>query len=361
MLTIIALHLLAAGCSSTSDLNGVPQPALGVSDESAAGTSTISLPRSSDDVIRVEFLRQPWRFADEHDGEIITTPHYQLYTTLEDQFLLELMPLFLERAIVHYTTAMGVLPSPTTPMEMFLLGRRDQWVQKTREMLPNQADTYLNLGRGGYTTQGKSILFYIGQRDTLAIAAHEGWHQYTQTTFKQSLPVWLEESLATYMEGYERRDGTPRFRPWRNLERYYTLRDAVRRDRLIPLKDLLSQSPQQFLDGGTNRLLTYYAQLWALAHFLAEGEDGRYREGLRQALLDAASDRLTETLVKHGQIPSNRRGAATMASRSGPWVLFAYFNQNLNEFETEYLAFVDEIIQRENRWQIEQGVSPLQD
>ena len=54
-------------------------------------------------------------------------------------------------------------------------------MDKTREILPQQASSFRNLGRGGFTTRGIAVLFYIDywrsreHHDTLAIAAHEGW------------------------------------------------------------------------------------------------------------------------------------------------------------------------------------------
>src|SRR6185503_10436721 len=93
-------------------------------------------------------------------------------------------------------------------------------------------------------------------RDTLAIAAHEGWHQYTQETFKHQLPIWLEEGIATYMEGYRSsRDAEPEFLPWANFERRDALRDAVRSKKLIGMDELLTRSPQSFLSHSKDSLL----------------------------------------------------------------------------------------------------------
>src|SRR5690606_28941593 len=147
-----------------------------------------------------------------------------------------------------------------------------------------------------------SVLYYIDRYsfpyDTLAIAAHEGWHQYTQQTFKHQLPVWLEEGIATYMEGFRRNDdGVLVFTPAANRERQETLRRAVRRGHLIPLNDLLTRTPQSFLGSSKETLLVYYAQVWALTNFLAEGENGRYRAALAEVLTDAAEGRLVGRLA----------------------------------------------------------------
>jgi hypothetical protein len=239
---------------------------------------------------------------------------------------------------------------------------RAEWLEYTKIRLPEEFDTYSRLGRGGYTTQSEAVLYYIGRRSTLAITAHEGWHQYTQATFKHQLPLWLEEGIATYMEGFAlggQGGNTPRFMPWRNQDRYYELRLAVYRDRLIPLIELLARSPQDFLREGSNGLLRYYAQSWALVHFLMEGEGGRYRAGLEDVLSDAAHGRLYGRLAASDAIPGPGRRSSVLRSRTGPAVALEYFSDDFDEFEAQYEAFVRDIASRGNRRRIERGQSPV--
>jgi hypothetical protein len=307
-----------------------------------------SMISASNGITEVPVAQRPWRFAGD-DGQIIDTPHYVLYTTVSKAQMLDRLPLFLERGLVHYTTALGQLPMPQDRLETYLFDTRNQWEAKTRQMLPDQATTFLNLGRGGFTTRGTSVLYYIGRKDTLAIAAHEGWHQYSQRSLGNQLPLWLEEGIATYMEGYTTYpDGLPRFRPWKNLERYHTLRRAVRAQRLIPLSELLQRTPQAFLVDGKTQLLVYYAQVWALVHFLAEGEDERYRDALRRILIDASRGKLSG------------RQAVAGSRRLGPGVLTTYVDPDLADFEQRFLRFVNRIVRTGGRDRIVRGRSPLE-
>ena len=241
-------------CASRNDPSREPALGLSPTDDSAI-SSTATREFSPDQV-----TREPWTFADAQ-GFIISTPNYRIYTTIDDDRILIRLPVFLERALAHYTTAITDLPLPTNRLETYLFRTRGQWQLKTQQLLPDQADMFANLGRGGFTTKGISVLYYIDwygyTRDTFAIAAHEGWHQYTQQTFKHQLPIWLEEGVATYMEGYRTNDGEATFQPSANRERRDALRSAVRSGQLIPLKELLSRTPQGFLDSGKNRLLRY--------------------------------------------------------------------------------------------------------
>jgi hypothetical protein len=332
----LVLAAAGAGCATGSSASTAPPP------RSAADRAVIA-PGA---VVDVPLERKPWRYGGQA-GQVIFSPHYCLYTTLNQEAELERLPQFMERALTHYTSALAPLPMPRARLETYLFETRNQWEAKTRQMLPDQAGTFLTLGRGGFTTRGTSVLYYIGRADTLAITAHEGWHQYSQRVLGNQIPLWLEEGIATYMEGYvSYPDGVPKFRPWANLERYHTLRRAAQADRLIPLVELLRRAPQSFLTDGKARLLVYYAQVWALVHFLAEGEDARYRGALRRLLVDAARGRL-----------AGRAGGG----RLGPGVLAAYVDSDLEAFERRYLDFVHDIVQRGGRSRIVRGRSPLED
>ncbi len=334
----------AAGAWSSSDRVG------GVS---AASLSDAGVHLTPETLTSVSATQRPWQFGGTA-GTVITTPHYRVYTTLTRQSILDRLPLFLERALAHYTTALAPLPEPGARLDTYLFESRGQWEAKTRQMLPRQAPTFLTLGRGGFTTRGTSVLYYIGRKDTLSIAAHEGWHQFSQETFRSQLPMWMEEGIATYMEGYiSHPDGLPKFRPWKNLERFHTLRDAVRAGRLISLDDLLSRTPQSFLKESKNELLIYYAQVWALTHFLAEGQRGRHRAALREVLVDAVRGRLAVNAL-------GRRGGPG-GVRLGSAVLTAYFDTDLERFEQAYLQFVRSVVRTGGRDRVVQGRSPAAD
>ena len=339
---------VAGGCSpgswSGSDRDG------GVSAASLPDRATSAI---TDPLTSVRVQRRPWQFGGDA-GEVITTPHYRVYTTLTRRWVLERLPLFLERALEQYTTALAPLPQPGSRLETYLFETRSQWEAKTRQMLPKQAPTFLILGRGGFTTRGTSVLYYIGRSDTLSIASHEGWHQFSQATLRSQLPLWMEEGIATYMEGFTSHpDGVPKFRPWANLERYHTLRDAVRADQLIALAELLHRTPQSFLHESKSQLLIYYAQVWALTHFLVEGNGGRHRDALEEVLIDAARGRLAvQTLGRLGGPGGVRLGTA---------VVTAYVDPDINAFERRYVQFVQSIVRTGGRSRIVQGRSPLQE
>ena len=309
--------------------------------------------------------RIAWRFAGA-DGQIITTPHYQLYITLDDPKVIDRLLVFAERGLTHYTSALADLPMPAGRLETYLFQDRTQWEAKTRQLLPTQAPTFLNLGRGGFTTRGRSVLYYIDRhgrtRDTFAILAHEGWHQYAQTTFRRQLPVWLEEGIATYMEGYlTDPDGRVEFRPWANCERYRTLRHAVRTETLIPLDEVITRTPQSFLKVSKDQLLIYYSQVWALVHFLHEGQGGQYRSRLIQLLTDAAQGRVATKRSPLNESTEDRNSTGTLQSRLASILVKQYFDAEFDMFEQQYTEFVHQVVAPGGYDRIAEGRSPLVD
>jgi hypothetical protein len=301
---------------------------------------------------------ESWSF-DGAPGQLIRTHSYRLFTTEPDAALVETVPIFLERALDHYTSALGPLPRPTLKLDTFLMADRDQWTRLTEQVMGDAAAPYLRIQRGGFSSGGRALLFTIGPRDTLAIAAHEGWHQYSQRTFRDELPVWLEEGIAVYMEGSTPdpvHPELPAFAPWANSERYEQLVSAAAEWQLLSLDRLLDLHPQTLLSTTTDAALTYYAQAWALTHFLHEGESGKYKDKLAQALSDAASGRIRSTIDSRLGEGSSK---LLTRERCGPQLFQAYFNPDLSVAAREYDDFVTTIVKHGNKDRIMSGQSPI--
>ncbi len=298
---------------------------------------------------------EPWQF-DNANGRIVRTAHYRIFTTETDLALNERLPGFLEDAMGHYRTALGPLPPPPMRLDTYLMNNRDQWQRLTLRLMGPAGEPFLKIGRGGFATRGVAALYDIGTFDTLAVAAHEGWHQYTQRTFKDGLPVWLEEGIATYMEGHRWDGNAPMFLPWANVERHDRLRDALSEGVLRPLSDLLGMTPQDTLGRVDKSSITYYAQVWALTHFLKEGENGRYSEAFRTLLSDAADGRMTR-VVRTGV--GERAARLALATRTGSAVFEAYFGADLAEIDHSYQVFIRQIVATGSRDAVVAGRSPL--
>lgn len=302
--------------------------------------------------------REPWSFRGAN-GVLITTPSYRIFTTETSQLLRRRIPAYLELAMIRYQQISGLGPPPR-PLETYVLANRDQWVELTRLLTGPRAESYLRVRAGGFAEQGRALLFNFSAQGAFATASHEGWHQYTQTVLREPLPIWLEEGLATYMEGYkwnERALDQPVFLPWANIQRFDRLREIVNSGRLKPLDRLLDDRPQDLLASHDNALaLDFYAQVWALALFLMEDESGDYAGGVREMLASAADGTLVQKLAqRRGRDAAN----AYIRTRAGADAFGAFFSEDLDEASRRYRAFIEQIIATGGRDAVAAGRSPL--
>ncbi|MCA9293339.1 MAG: DUF1570 domain-containing protein [Phycisphaerales bacterium] len=325
----------------------------------AAGSVETVSPAAISAPVDVPMTRESWAF-DGAAGEIIRTVHYRMYTTERDPVIVRRIVVFLEHALTHYRTALGELPEPPQRLDTYLMDNRQQWAALAVRIAGGAADTFTRLQRGGFATRGIGLYYDLGLYDTLAIASHEGWHQYTQRTFRNSIPPLIEEGLATYMEGHGWEGATPTFKPWANLERFEQLERAARAGRLRSLGQLARAEPgalvrsSSSVAGGQDALLDYYAQAWAMIHFLNEGQGGKHAAALRLLLQDAASGELARRV----RTARGRAGAAALVRREAEPVLTTYFG-DLTQLDSAYQLFVDALVAPGTREAISVGRSPV--
>jgi len=298
---------------------------------------------------------EPWTFGSS-TGEIIRTTHYRIFTTEQNVAMRRRLASFLEHALTHYRTVLEPLPAPPVRLDTYLMDNRPQWERLTRQLMGSQASSLTSIQRGGFASRGIGVYYDLGLFDTCAIAAHEGWHQYTQRTFRDPLPIWLEEGIATFVEGHRWSRSTPVFQPWSNTERFDQLRRAASGGRLFTLDELLNSRPQDYVERADDSLLTYYAQLWAFVHFLNEGENQRYATGLRRVLRDAVAGRIRQNLTD--QLGQRAAGVA-MATRSGPGVFQVYFSDHQDAVAAEFDEFLRRLVVPGSRDRVVAGRSPL--
>jgi len=303
----VALTLSALAAGSLTACSSGP---------AASPTALPSAPTTAADLDPANLVlsSEAWTFESK-DGKLIRTPSYNVYTTVTKPQLASRIPIFLERCLINYTSSLGALPAPTSHMDTYMLATRPQWERLTQRVMGDEADVYLKIQRGGFSANGKAVLYDIGPRDTFAITAHEGWHQYTQRTFRSPLPVALEEGLATYMEGFRwdpDRPDTPRFLPWANFERFEQLR-----------ADTAACPPAP-----------------------------------RAKLQDAAHD----DLIPEDRAHAGPRAASTLLSRrTGVDLIGIYTGQSAEDLEGSYRAFIDRIVRVGSRQRIAAGKSPIPD
>ncbi|MGH7243056.1 MAG: DUF1570 domain-containing protein [Phycisphaerales bacterium] len=320
--------------------------------------SGYELPQSASPVRASPVLaRDTWEFG-QAKGEALTTRSFRIYTTASPGVSSRL-PAFLEASLVHNRTALGDLPAPADRMETFVLANRSEWTRCVQMIWAEKAEPYMTIQRGAVTAGGKSVLYDIGPRDTLVLAAHEGWHQFAQSTFKEQLPTWLDEGIATYMEGFRSESGTDRFvfLPWANAERFDRLREAQAAGALMSLREMMSSTPSQQISASKGDALTWYAQAWALIHWLNEGNNGAMHAGLQQIVADASSGNILKRVEEK---LGPKAAVYVRQKRPGPEIWLTYFGAETDSANDSYQDFMSHVVQTGSRDRIIAGRSPFE-
>ncbi|MCH2140330.1 MAG: hypothetical protein MK100_04765 [Phycisphaerales bacterium] len=228
----------------------------------------------------LETTTKPWSYL-QYEGLCISTPNWDICTTIMLPSLHARLPMALELSLAKLLDTLdpeaAFMPDPPHRLTMCLLSDRRQWTNLTRMLLPEHAESMQGLSRGGFTARGVAMLYDIDYRDhyrdTIALAMHEGWHQYVQTALLAPLPAWLDEGLATLMEGYRLLPDEIEIDHKANRQRQRRAWWMYRRGRMQPLDIFIADAPHDAMDRGRHALLDYYGQAWAFTRFMLETPD----------------------------------------------------------------------------------------
>ena len=157
--------LVAAGCQGGGGSTKT-------SSVTAPGAARGSLPASL--VTSPIVSTREWRW-NSVEGIEIDTRSWTIKSSLRSANFTGALPAFYEAALRNYRNGLVALPAPPRRLEACVFGTREEWSRYTEHRLGSEAGPYLKMGRGGFTSGGEAVLYDIGPRDTLAIAAHEGW------------------------------------------------------------------------------------------------------------------------------------------------------------------------------------------
>ena len=123
---------------------------------------------------------------------------------------------------------------------------------------------------------------------------------------------------------------------------------------------MLEGSPQSFLETSRDAQLAYYAQVWALVHYMRDGEGGRYRAGLEAMLADAVTGAIPDRIKSSDAIPDERARRLALSSKSGIWLVLVYLDQDYERFERGYDRFVGSLIEANSWDHIMRGETPIE-
>ncbi len=279
----------------------------------------------------VPVTRQAWS-EEGLCGRRLATEHFEIISTLHDMEFENALPAFLEAAYKRYEETIPSSNKVETKLTTYIFNTRSEWAQFMRRHFPVRYNLYARIRSGGFSEGDKSASFHVSRSTTLAVLAHEGWHQYIASRFDAPIPAWLNEGLACYHEALEFAGPAPRFTPQHNTFRINSLRKAVHEDKIMSLREIVDTDAGQIIgrcDSDTTQV--YYAQAWALVTFLRHGAGGRREAAFERMLRDIVDG----TFPVHVSAMRLRAGdGATMSI--GEATLTAYFNSSPNEMSGEY-------------------------
>ena len=239
--------------------------------------------------VRLTSEKEPWS-AEGLAGRRIITEHFDIFSTLVDAEFEDALPEFLE--LVH-ERFQRMLPAPAGAhprLAVYVFATRGEWEWFTQHRFPTRQELYSRIHRGGYTEGAVSASFYTSRAGTLVTLAHESWHQYVDSRFGTSIPAWLNEGLACYHEALHMDGARPVFTPRHNTFRMNSLCEAVQRDTLMSLEEIVDTDAGQVISRNDSRVTrVYYAQAWALVTFLRFGAGGRHAGAFERLLTDVAA------------------------------------------------------------------------
>lgn len=312
-LSITALLFLAmmSGCASTAHLSGP--------------------------TMQAQYRIDPWD-AQHRNSKRLSSANYRIYTDIRDADVLDQLVQVMEGAHQQYQAMCPSAAGASAPLRCFLFSRREEWAAFTTRNAGTDAPVYLRINRGAYAINDWFVAFWLGDRGTFAVAAHEGWHQFVARHYAARMPPALEEGVACMFENISWTENLPRWDLRKSRARSDALLEAIDRGGLWPLQDLVRLHAGDVIKLPRERIDTFYGQTWALARFLLE-ERSPYRRDMGNYLAELASGKVYRPAgLSHLALRDWNPGLAQPQ-------LEHYLGKSLAQIEPEYLAFCAKIAQ----------------
>ena len=278
-------------------------------------------------------------------GLKLTTPHYEIYTTLFNHAMLCKIPRFIETAYQAYNSQLPEPVETSVKFPVYVFAERSQWEHFTKSFAGEQAGMYCKIKAGAYCHNDACVAYDIGPERTFQAIGHEGWHQFNGRIFKYRLPSWLDEGVAMLFESYKIKGESIYFVPGENSYRLKSLGETLVKNKIIPLRELTAINPGQVLaTDETEDVMAFYSQSYALVRFLREADSGK-RMGIYHRLL---TDGLRgnwplDEISREVAIDRNKPRTILWNHIVGTLLFQKYIGEDFERIELEYIAFCRQI------------------
>ena len=243
------------------------------------------------DTVRDKQMTWGRGFLQEVPGAPASTTHFEIYTDVADAKTIVNIGQNLESTYAVIARALArtgkTLPE-NDKTAVFVYGSRGSFNAFRRQLgIPGESFVGLYFPTG--------VLAFTMEVDTIgalrSAMIHEATHAYLGALSRAGridLPLWLNEGFATYVDHSEVKDGDMILGSRAGWSSYIaggtrfhetslakvgakTIRAAAKKNQLIPTERLLRAGPDEFYG---EKAPLYYAQAWALVHFLIHGQEG---------------------------------------------------------------------------------------
>ena len=263
-------------------------------------------------------------------GHAITTAHYRIYTTVNDDALLHRFASLMEAAHTQYAALCAPASPEDRPLEIDLFADQSQWINFTFQTAGNDARVYAQINRGGYAIGDRFVCWVTDEHELFSTAAHEGFHQYVARHFVTRLPPALEEGIATTFETVAVSDTGVSFDLTHNVRRKTGLTTADAAGDLLPLDTLIQLHAGDVVRADGVHSEGFYGQCWALAEMLLHS--GVYRPATLQMIADLQAGHPRVSIGANTRLGLYRPAAIKP-------LLQAYVAPNWTAFVSDYTHF----------------------
>jgi len=199
------------------------------------------------------------------------TPYYIMMTDLGEDAAREAAIRMTRMAEEYYNRTRGFSGRIDRKLPFFLFSRMEDYILAGG--VPGSAGVFMGDRINGFRLMAVTNVDTEAS-ETWHTVQHEGFHQFAHAMIGPNLPIWVNEGLAEYFgEGIFTGDGfvTGVIPPWR-LKR---LKAGMEAQRFIPVRTMMLITHEQW---NQQLNLANYDQAWAMVHFLAHAEDGKYQQ-----------------------------------------------------------------------------------
>jgi tetratricopeptide (TPR) repeat protein len=221
----------------------------------------------------------PWEQA-----RVKATDHFVVKTNLSENALNDICFL-MECAYLNWLDFFAFV-EPKGKLNICVFKNRDEFERAFRDWTGTEPPSS---SKGGYMCKEtrssyETILmayYYPATQDinTSSLLLHEGTHYSIELIKRACAPVWLGDGLATYFESGKLEDKKLVINLVNQI-RLPVIQNAINNNTHIKLKDFINLTKPEFFKNSS----LCYPQSWSLMYFLINGQQGKYKAGVKAYL-----------------------------------------------------------------------------